>query len=358
MIRGPRLYQQAKQCPTRVDECMISIDRKHGLPVYLQIKHQVLHDISMGRLPAGHVLPSIRQLSRQLGIAPATVRHAYAVLEDEGVVTSHQGKGVVVAELAPVPGAETVRRQQALIDLLRPALVRARSLGYAPNEVQSAVALALAEADGAPKVIFVGGEPEFIEYYTPLITDGLRDLGVDVAPMPVRWLEEMGSAGLVTLPVCVMTLVRSYAKVREALRDVPVPIIALALDLSDETTSAFINLPRTARTVLAAERINLTGFAHLLEQYVAAEEPPVSVATEAPDLADKLARADVVIHSLRARQKVRRLAPPGCQLVELHFVPNPTSLARVRETIQRRIEEGAEAGDSADRRELVGVGNG
>lgn len=337
---------------------MISIDRAHGLPVYLQIKHQVLHDISMGRLRAGHILPSIRQLSGRLGIAPATVRHAYAVLEDEGVVTSRQGKGVVVAELAPIPRPETVRRQQVLIDLLRPALVRAQALGYVPNEVQAAVTLALAEADGAPKVIFAGGEPEFVEYYTPLITDALDDLGVEVAPMPVRWLEQMGPASLVTLPVCVITLVRSYAKVREALHDVPVPIIALALDLSDETTSSLINIPRTARVVLAAERINLTGFAHLLEQYVAAEEPPVSVAMEDPDLADKLARADVVIHSLRARKRVRRLVPPCCQLVELHFVPNPTSLASVRETVQRRMEGGVEASDGVIRRELIEVGNG
>jgi hypothetical protein len=40
---------------------------------------------------------------------------------------------------------------------------------------------------------------------------------------------------------------------------------------------------------------------------------------------------------LRARATVARAAPPDCRRVELHFIPNPTSLAQIRQTTQQRL---------------------
>ena len=158
----------------------LSIDRASGLPIYLQIKYQVIHDISMGRLTAGQHLPSIRQAARHLGITPMTVRRAYASLEEEGFVVGLPGKGVVVTELAPTPQAEAIRRQDSLSDLLRVMVTQAQALGYAPGEIQAAVTRALAEGDGAATILFVGAEPEFIEHYTPLLCDAMGDLDIDV----------------------------------------------------------------------------------------------------------------------------------------------------------------------------------
>src|SRR4051794_37137688 len=158
----------------------LSIDRANGLPIYLQIKYQIIHDISMGRIIAGQALPSIRQAATQLSVTPTTVRHAYASLEEEGFVVGLPGKGVVVTELAPTPQAEAVRRQDSLSDLLRPTVTQAQALGYAPSEIQAAVSRSLAEGDQSATILFVGAEPEFIEHYTPLIADAVGDLHVDV----------------------------------------------------------------------------------------------------------------------------------------------------------------------------------
>lgn len=308
-------------------------DRSSGLPVYLQIKYQVIHNISMGRLTAGQVLPSIRQAAKQLGVTPATVRHAYDVLEEEGFVVGYQGKGVVVTDLAPVPRAETAERQSALVRLLRPTVGQALGLGYAPAEVQTAVGLALAET-GQATVLFVGAEAEFIDHYTPLVADALRDFRVEVNSIPLQRLEEVGPDALIPLPLCVVTPVRSFPPVRQLLRGVRLPVIALALDLSTETTDALIHLPRDARVMLVAERMNLSPFAHLLAQYVATDSPVVEIALEEPGLSKRLASADVVIHSLRARRATLRYSPSGGQRLEMHFVPNPNSLGKVRDTVQ------------------------
>ena len=319
------------------DEAEMSIDRASGLPIYLQIKYQVIHDISMGRLVAGQALPSIRQAARQLAVTPTTVRHAYASLEEEGFVVGLPGKGVVVTELAPTPQAEAIRRQDFLSDLLRPTVTQAQALGYAPSEIQAAVTRALAEGDRSATILFVGGEPEFIEYYTPLIADAVRDLHVDVEAISLTQLEADGPRSLTPFPLCVVTLVRSFARVRELLQDVRVAVIALALDLSPETIDGLIRIPRDARVALVAERVNLPGFAHLVHQYVATDEPVSEIVPDNSFSGAQLLPCDVVIHSLRTRVTVARVAPPDCRRVELHFVPNPTSLAQVRHAIQQRL---------------------
>jgi DNA-binding transcriptional regulator YhcF (GntR family) len=315
----------------------LSIDRASGLPIYLQIKYQIIHDISMGRLVAGQHLQSIRLAARQLGITPMTVRRAYASLEEEGFVVGLPGKGVVVTELAPTPQAEAIRRQDSLSDLLRPIVTQAQALGFAPSEIQAAVTRALAEDDQSATILFVGAEPEFIEHYTPLIADAVRDLHVDVEAISLAQLEASGLRGLRSFPLSVVTLVRSFARVRELLQDVRVAVIALALDLSPETIDGLIRIPRDARVALVAERVNLPGFAHLVQQYVAIDEPVSEIVPGSSFSGAQLLPYDVVIHSLRTRATVARVLPPDCRRVELHFVPNPTSLAQVRHAIQQRL---------------------
>lgn len=315
---------------------MLSIDRASGLPIYLQIKYQVINDISMGRLVAGQALPSIRQAAKQLGVTPTTVRHGYDSLEEDGFVVGLPGKGVVVTELAPTPQAEAIRRQDSLSDLLRPTVMQALALGFAPSEIQAAINRSLADGAHSPTLLFVGAEPEFIAYYTPLVADAVRDLPVDVAAISLTQLETDGLRTLPFFPLCVVTPVRSFPRVRELLQDVRVAVIALALDLSLETIDDLIHVPREARVALLAESLNLSGFAHLVHQYVATDEPVKEfVLNRAP--ATAIPPVDVLIHSLRARTAVSRMAPPGSRLLELHFVPNPTSLNQIRQAIQQRL---------------------
>jgi DNA-binding transcriptional regulator YhcF (GntR family) len=332
----------------------LSIDRASGLPIYLQIKYQIIHDISMGRLVAGQALPSIRQAARQLGVTPTTVRHAYDSLQDEGFVVGLPGKGVVVTELAPTPQAEAIRRQDTLSELLRPTVTQALARGYAPSEIQAAVTRSLAEGDRSETILFVGAEPEFIEHYTPLIADAVRDLHVEVEAISLAQLETSGPSGLNPFPLCVVTLVRSFARVRELLQDVRVAVIALALDLSPETIDGLIRIPRDARVALVAERVNLPGFMHLVHQYVATDEPVSEIVPGGGFSASQLASYDVVVHSLRTRATVARAGPPGCRRVELHFLPNPTSLGQVRHAIQQRLGW-TQVAENGVEREMVGV---
>lgn len=313
---------------------MLTIDRSSGLPIYLQIRHQIVYDIAMGRLQAGAGLLSIRQLAANLRVATVTVRHAYDALAAENLVVSQPGRGVMVADLSAHARVQVSLRREALADLFTPALNQARALGYSPEEIRAGFQRALAVKE-RPRVAFVGSEQEFVEHYTPLLAEALRDLRVEVVGVMLRDLRRRGVEALGSLepPEHVATLVRSYAEVRDLLRDTALPVFGLALELSSETRTELLALPSTARAVLVAERVNLIGMAHLIEQYWMPAATMRQVPLESRTLAGALRDVEVVIHSLRARRAVAPAAAPGCRLLELRHDLSPISAAGLRDEL-------------------------
>lgn len=74
----------------------ILISNKSDLPIYEQIKVQLKEQIMTGELVENDVLPSIRQLAKDLGISVITTTRAYSDLEAEGFISTMQGKGTFV----------------------------------------------------------------------------------------------------------------------------------------------------------------------------------------------------------------------------------------------------------------------
>ena len=74
----------------------IVISNSSSLPIYEQIKEQVKVQILSGELEENEMLPSLRQLARDLKISVLTTTRAYNELEQEGFITSRQGKGFYV----------------------------------------------------------------------------------------------------------------------------------------------------------------------------------------------------------------------------------------------------------------------
>ena len=75
----------------------ILIDNKSGLPIYDQIYSQIKSQIISGGLREDQLLPSIRNLAKDLGISVITTRRAYDELEREGFIYTVAGKGCFVA---------------------------------------------------------------------------------------------------------------------------------------------------------------------------------------------------------------------------------------------------------------------
>jgi len=75
----------------------IIISNSSSQPIYEQIANQVKAHIINGVLQSGEVLPSIRNLAKELQISVITTKRAYEELEKEGFVETVGGKGTFVS---------------------------------------------------------------------------------------------------------------------------------------------------------------------------------------------------------------------------------------------------------------------
>ena len=71
------------------------------LSIYRQIMRQIVEAIASARLAPGEKLPSHRDLSEQLVVAPLTVKKAYDELEALGYIETQRGRGTFVSEKRP-----------------------------------------------------------------------------------------------------------------------------------------------------------------------------------------------------------------------------------------------------------------
>ena len=82
-----------------------------GVPIYRQLMDQLRSLIASGRLSAGDLVPSVRQMAEELQVNLMTVSKAYARLEAEGVLERDRGVGMRVRPLQPA-GTRSERLQQ------------------------------------------------------------------------------------------------------------------------------------------------------------------------------------------------------------------------------------------------------
>lgn len=74
----------------------ISIDNKSGIPIYEQIYSQIKNQIINSTLAENELLPSIRNLAKDLRISVITTKRAYDELERDGFIYTVAGKGCFV----------------------------------------------------------------------------------------------------------------------------------------------------------------------------------------------------------------------------------------------------------------------
>ena len=75
---------------------LIVIDHNSRIPIYEQIKTQIIALINSGVLAPGDKLPSLRALASDLSLNFNTIKKVFALLEADGVIESRQGAGFFV----------------------------------------------------------------------------------------------------------------------------------------------------------------------------------------------------------------------------------------------------------------------
>ena len=116
---------------------MIILDLSTGdeRPIYGQIADRVKFAVAGGALRPGDLVPSVRELSKQLVVNPNTVARAYRDLQTEGLLESVRGMGLQVAEGA-VDRCRAARREMVR-HRLRRAIEDARQSWMDPSEIEA-----------------------------------------------------------------------------------------------------------------------------------------------------------------------------------------------------------------------------
>src|SRR5215469_14979021 len=100
---------------------------RSGVPIYVQLRDQILQAIRSGLLEPGERLPTMRQVAVALRVDLNTVRHAYDELERLGALTLERGRGSFVSD-AQAPRGEPDPARALAADVL----VQAKAAGIEP----------------------------------------------------------------------------------------------------------------------------------------------------------------------------------------------------------------------------------
>jgi len=108
----------------------------NGIPIYVQLREQILALIGRGLLKPGAQMPTMRQVAVALKIDLNTVQRAYAELEREGVLSKQRGVGTFVTDTAPPP--RNAKKQ--VQDLAARVAAQAKGQGIALEDLAEALA--------------------------------------------------------------------------------------------------------------------------------------------------------------------------------------------------------------------------
>jgi GntR family transcriptional regulator len=109
--------------------------QNNGIPIYVQLREQILAMVGRGLLKPGAQIPTMRQVAVTLKIDLNTVQRAYAELERDGVLTKLRGSGTFVADAPPPP--RNMRRQT--LEMAHRIAGQAKAQGIALDDLAAAL---------------------------------------------------------------------------------------------------------------------------------------------------------------------------------------------------------------------------
>ena len=128
---------------------LLHLNMSDDRPIYAQIVDQVKFAVASGLLLPGDLVPSVRELSKQLLINPNTVARAYRELQGQQLLGAVRGTGLQVTERAPAHCRE--ERKEIVRARLRQAIDDAWKSDLAPAEIETILHEEWTKSNGADR---------------------------------------------------------------------------------------------------------------------------------------------------------------------------------------------------------------
>ena len=114
---------------------VIKIDDYSDVPIYMQIRNQIVMGISSGELAPGEQLPTVRALALEMGINTMTVSKVSQLLESEGYILTDRKNGARVRDNISQSGVISEENKNELKRIVS----EARLSGVSKKEIQKLV---------------------------------------------------------------------------------------------------------------------------------------------------------------------------------------------------------------------------
>jgi GntR family transcriptional regulator len=299
----------------------IKIDKKSGVPIYIQVKNQIMNEIRNGSLKVGDKMPTERELSQKLGTSRNTISSAYNLLEQEGVLISYQGRGTFVAE-----EAKTWRQhsnKDKLLKIIDLGLEQALEMGLNPKEFLALVQVRIRERE------------ELIKRINAIYIE----CNIEQAKIFAR--ELTSSTDLNVTPMVIADLINRNEKTQKALEDAQFiistfnhvnEVVELTSDLEKEVLGVAIN-PCLETIVKIARYPSRTKFGlvciskefhfkvenALKSAGLEIQAINATTSRELKDIEEIVNSSDVVIVSPGRREEVKRIAGNKKEVISFDY---------------------------------------
>lgn len=319
---------------------IFQINTELDIPIYQQLADAIGAAVKKGELVTGQQLPTVQELSQQLGIARGTIKRAYDELERQNLLKKAPGRGTFVW-YQPVNSESRKEQAMASIESL---LSQLEGMGFSIGEISIFLNLKLREREAQEayiKVAVVECNPENLAQ----MAEQLRhiphvDLYSHLLDSVQQYPYKLGD----DLDLIVTTA--SHADYLQSILPTPRRIAPVALRMSTSSLSSIIRMkPGTEVGFLGYSQ----RFADLLRK--ACRDYAEDVITDAPlmfgpdmDVNSYLAGKDVILVPVDYNKYCNTATAESLrlfkgQLVECSYKLDEGSLLYLETKIQRMLEE-------------------
>lgn len=312
----------------------IDIDRKSGVPIYIQLKEGIKRLIETGYWEAGQKIPTERELAEMLNISRNTVSMAYKELEGEGILVSTQGRGTFITDSDAVLRQEG--RKERLLRIIDVALEEAAEMGFSLDEFVAIAHVRAREKKemlARMKIAFVECNREQLDYFSREM-----QLGMGITILPILLEDFRRQPAKINQVLDNVDLVVStffhLQEVKQLVADKRKMVLGIALNPEIETIVRIARYPSGSKlaiiclsdTFAAKIRAALkqAGLNHL--------QLLTSISHDEQELLALLQSVDAAVVSPNRKKEIQALAP-RLVVIEMRFLPDPETINVIKSAL-------------------------
>ncbi len=309
----------------------ITLDKKNGLPFYLQLKQQLKSMIKNGSI-RGQKLPSVRKLAKDFGLSVNTVVRAYEGLRNEGIITGAVGRGTFINTTPQ--SLKKQNRDVLLRRLIEHAVEEALSLEYSIEEFSTAIDSYIREKTETMQKVrlaFIECNIEQVFHFTEHL-----ELDPHIHRIPVLLKELTSENSTVLHQVAesdiIVTSFYHLDEVRDLLAHLDKPIVGVSLEpeintiiriakISEKSTVGLVTTSKAFHNIIREVLDELHfSFRRILETHTSDNNAIHRIVRQ----------CDAVLVSPKQRHVVEAIAEEDTEIIEFVFTPDRTSINNLK----------------------------